>query len=197
MDGAWLRRLRWRRRGAWMWPAFIALTVGDALIGHALPPDGDGWDAVGAGIAMGAANLFAIVVLAAPVTLGLRRARPDLPKVVARDYSGTAAMCLITAVLLIAGLVNRASVQSDQNAMSDAIKRAQAYVGDRAPDRFKRDLGNVNTYVIQAGSVYRVCVPSVDGSRFYCVVVNVDKPFSRSVTFAGSESNQLLSQGFN
>ena len=91
---------------------------------------------------MGAANLFAIVVLAAPVTLGLRRARPDLPKVVARDYSGTAAMCAITAVLLITGLVNRAHVQSDHNAMTDAIKRAQAYVGDRAPDQFKRDLGN-------------------------------------------------------
>jgi hypothetical protein len=41
MDGAWLTRMRWRRRGAWMWPAFVALTVVDAFVVHALPPDGD------------------------------------------------------------------------------------------------------------------------------------------------------------
>ena len=41
MDAAWLARMRWRRRGAWLWPTFAAALVADALIGHALPPAGE------------------------------------------------------------------------------------------------------------------------------------------------------------
>src|SRR5438445_11890025 len=38
---AWLSRIRWRRRGAWLWPSVLAFTVIDAIVGHALPPQGE------------------------------------------------------------------------------------------------------------------------------------------------------------
>ena len=41
MGGGWLARVRWRRRGAWLWPAFIAATLADGLVGHLLPPAGE------------------------------------------------------------------------------------------------------------------------------------------------------------
>ena len=47
MDGAWVARARWRRRGAWLWPAFAAFTIADAVIGHELPPAGDAETIVG------------------------------------------------------------------------------------------------------------------------------------------------------
>ena len=36
------RRLRWRLRGAWQWPAFIVLTLVDALLVARLPFQGEG-----------------------------------------------------------------------------------------------------------------------------------------------------------
>src|SRR5947209_3722677 len=49
MDAVWPRRLRWRRRGAWLWPAFVAATVVDAVIGHVLPAGGDAESLAGVG----------------------------------------------------------------------------------------------------------------------------------------------------
>jgi hypothetical protein len=195
MGEGWLRRMHWRRRGAWMWPAFVALSVADAAIGHALPPAGDGWNPVGAGIAMAAANLLGIVVLSAPARLALARLRPDLPRVVAKDYAGTGAMLAISLALLAAGLANRGEVARDRRAMADAIVRAQAYIGARAPDRFRRNVEHVDTFAIQPGRVYRTCVPSVAGRQDYCVVVRLWLPVGRSVSFDGYEPNSVLAQG--
>ena len=36
-----LTRLRWRLRGAWLWPSFLVLSLADATIIHAMPPAGD------------------------------------------------------------------------------------------------------------------------------------------------------------
>ena len=55
--------------------------------------------------------------------------------------------------------------------MQDAIKRAQAYIGDRAPAEFRRNLAYVDTFAIQPGSIYRTCVPSDYRRRTYCVIV--------------------------
>lgn len=195
MDGDLLRRLHWRRRGAWMWPAFVGLTLGDAAIAHALPPIGDGWNAVGAAIAMAALNLLGIVVLSPAGRLMLQRLRPDLPRVVAKDYAGTSAMFALTLALLAVGLANQGQVARDRRAMSEAIVRAQAYIGDRAPDRFRRNVAHVNTYAIQPGSIYRTCVPSAGGGQTYCVVVRLALPYARSVRFDGYEPNSLLAQG--
>ena len=40
----WPTRVRWRLRGAWMWPTFVALTLLDGLVLHLLPPVGTGVD---------------------------------------------------------------------------------------------------------------------------------------------------------
>src|SRR4051794_41846030 len=37
----WVTRLRWRMRGAWLWPAFIALTVAEGVALDLLPISGD------------------------------------------------------------------------------------------------------------------------------------------------------------
>ena len=167
MDGARLShahdrlvRMRWRRAGAWLWPSFIALVVVDAVIGNLLPPAGTSESLMAAGLLALLANLLAVLLLSRPLGMLLRRLRPDMPKVVARDYGGTVAVLAITGVIVIAGVAHRSAIQGTQRAMQDAITRAQAWIGDRAPDEFRRNLQFVSLLAIQSGSIYRACVPN-------------------------------------
>jgi hypothetical protein len=197
MESAWLARARWRRRGAWLWPTFAILTLADAVFGHALPPAGESQSLLGAMLAAVFLNLIAIVLLSVPFGAALRRARPDMPRVVARDYGGTTALLVVSGALLIAGVVHRPSVASHRDAMHDAISRAQAWIGDRAPAEFRQNIQYVSAVAIEPGSIYRMCVPSVSDPRhhFYCVVVKTHLPFAESVRFDGHESNADFSRG--
>jgi hypothetical protein len=178
-----------------MWPAFVALTVADGVIGHLLPPAGDSQTVFGSILIGGALNLLAVLFLSRPLGALLRRRRPDLPAIVARDYAGTTGLAAVTAVILAVGLGHRSTVVDNDRAMADAITRAQAYIGDRAPAEFRRNLASISAYPIQPGSVYRVCVRSSDRTRTYCVVVKRALPFGRSVSFSGYEPNDVLAQG--
>jgi hypothetical protein len=201
MDGARLTprarlvRMRWRRAGAWLWPAFIALTIADAVIGHALPPVGATESLAAAALLALFLNLLAVLLLSRPIGGLLRHMRNDLPGIIARDYAGTLVVVAVTATLATAGLVHRSAIEASQRAMRDAVARAQAWIGDRAPAEFRRNLQFVNMLAIQAGTIYRACVPSTDGTRSYCVIVNRRLPFERSVTFSGYEPNSSLGAG--
>jgi hypothetical protein len=195
MDGAWLTRMRWRRRGAWMWPAFVGLTVMDAFVVHALPPDGDSEGLITALWFAGFWNFVAVAFVAHPAGALLRRVRRDLPRVVARDYAGTWLVIAIAVALFGAGLSNRSTVSANGAAMRDAVVRAIAWIGFRAPPSFRAEVRHATTVTIQAGSLYRTCVPSPDGQRTYCVVVNDREPVNRSVRFAGYESNASFVNG--
>ena len=100
MDGARIRRLRWRLRGAWLWPTFVVLIVVDTLIGHELPPQGDGQSAASAMLVAMLAMLLGIILLAPALALLMRRRGSDMPVVVARDYAGTVVVLLISGALL-------------------------------------------------------------------------------------------------
>ncbi len=194
MDGASLVRVRWRLRGAWRWPAFIGLIVADAVLGHALPPVGEAQSVPAAALDGLMLNLVAVLLLTRPVGALIRRRRRDLPTVVARDYAATWVVLGVTAVFLAAGLAHRSSVQSDQAAMQEATARAQAWIGDRAPPEFRRRITRLSLLEIQAGRVYRACATSAT-ARTFCVVVDVKRPWGRSVRFAGYEPNSMFSQG--
>jgi hypothetical protein len=195
MDGAWVARVRWRRRGAWLWPTFATLTIADALIGHQLPPAGDGQTVVAAALLGCALNLIGVIVLSWPTALLIRRARSDLPMIVARDYGGTLVVAVVTAALLAVGLAHRSTVVAHREALHEATARAEAWIGDRAPTEFRRNAASMSVFVIQAGRIYRACVRSVDGVRSYCVVVDDNLPPERSVRPAGSEPNSGLAAG--
>lgn len=195
MEAGWLARLRWRRRGAWLWPTFVAFTAVDAVVGHALPASGDSEALPAAAIAALVLNLLAVLLLSRPLGALLRRRRGDLPGVVARNYAGTGVVVVVTVALLAAGLAHHNAIVANQRAMRDALSRAQAWIGDRAPAAFRRHVALLDTFAIQPGSVYRICAPSDDGRRSYCVVVNTQAPFPRGVRFDGYESNDVFSRG--
>jgi hypothetical protein len=167
----------------------------DAIFGHLLPPAGQTQSIVAAALLALLANLLAIVLCSRPLGALLRRARPDLPVVVARNHAGVGVICAVALILLSVGLAHRGSVMAVQRTQRDAVVRAQAFIGARAPDEFRRNLQYVSVFAVQVGEIYRICVPSVGGSRDYCVVVNTRAPFATSVSFAGYEPNSLFSEG--
>ena len=195
MDGAWFTRMRWRRRGAGMWPAFVVLTVVDGFVLHALPPDSDSLNLVAAFLLAGFWNFVAVAVIAHPVGAILRRARPDLPRMIARDYAGTWLVVGIAFVIVGVGLAHRSTISSNRAAMHDAIVRAVAWIGYRAPPEFRGELRRASTLTVQPGVLFRTCVPSSDGTRTYCVMVNDREPVDRSVHFAGYEPNTTFEAG--
>jgi hypothetical protein len=198
MDAAPLVRLRWRLRGAWLWPLFVVLMLADGVIHQQLPITGDDPGSFAGGALFGAVlSLIAIVVLAGPLGRVVRRVRPDMPRVVANNYAGAFTTIAITAVILSAGLIHRHVITDDLNHLNDATARAEAYIGAHAPSQFQDDLGRLSTYEVQPPEIYRTCATadSAADPRFYCVVVNRRRPFGKGVYYDGSESNTLLAQG--
>jgi hypothetical protein len=195
MGGGWLARVRWRRRGAWLWPAFIAATLADGLVGHLLPPAGESQTVASALLIGLFLNLIGVILLSRPVGALIRRARHDLPRLIARDYGGTIVVLAIASGVLGVGLLHRGSVLADQRSLRDATIRAQAFIGAHAPAQFRANTGAASTFAIQDGSIYRVCVPSTDRKHTYCVIVNTSLPFAHSVSFGGYEPNSMFAAG--
>jgi hypothetical protein len=177
-----------------MWPSFALLTIADAVIGHELPPAGDTQTVVAAALLGCAFNIAGVVVLSWPLSKLLRRARPDLPQIVARDYAGTAVMSILAIALFVVGLAHRSAVIAHRDALREATVRAEAFIGDRAPAEFRRDAAEINTFTIQPGSMYRSCVAGGDG-RSYCVIVRPQLPLDQSVRYAGGEPNSVFASG--
>jgi hypothetical protein len=193
MDAGWLRRLRWRRRGAWLWPAFPLAMVADTAIGVRLPAAGESQSLLAAAVAALVLNALGVVALSRALGWLVRRSRPDLPAVVARDYAGTTILVAIAAALLFAGLNHRQTILGHRRAQATAVRRAQAYISARAPREFRRGAEWVNTFAIEAGRIYRACVQGVQDGRFYCVIVDLEG----GVRFSGYEPNSVFSEGVN
>ncbi len=170
MDGASLRRLRWRLRGAWMWPAFLVLTPLAALIVHLNPIQGEGTGLVPAFLLAGFLNLLAMAVLAPAVAILVRRRRPDLPKLVARDYAGAGLIVLVTAGLAVAGLAHAPAVDAQHNAAGAQAAAVQRYVLASAP-AYHAGLGQTDTVRIDR-DLWRTCIPGPAGRRRLCLYVD-------------------------
>jgi hypothetical protein len=194
-EGTWLARIRWRRRGAWLWPVFTACVVIDAVVGHLLPPVGESQSLVAAALLGLVLNVIGVLLLSRPLGAVIRSKRPDLPTVVARNYAGTCVVVSIAILLLVVGLAHRPAINAEQHSVNDAVARAEAWIGDRAPANFRRNVARVNMFAIEPGSVYRACVPSDDQLRTYCVIVKTHLPLARSVSFDGYEPNSVFAEG--
>ncbi|MGA9859089.1 MAG: hypothetical protein WBQ18_14590 [Solirubrobacteraceae bacterium] len=178
-----------------MWPAFVATALADGLIAYVRPFVGDRQSFAGGVLGGLILNLLAVLLLSRPFGRLLRRRADGLPSVVAANYGGTLAVGLVSVALLAIGLVRHDSLVDTQRVLSDAIVRAEAYIGDHAPAEFRVNVAHPDTYTIQTGSRYRVCVPSRYRPRYYCVIVKPALPLAQSVTYAGSEPNWTLATG--
>ena len=174
VERVWHRRLRWRLRGAWQWPAFMALTLVDAVLLVLLPPyDGAPENLFPGVLLAGFANLLAVVVLAPVLGRALRRRRPDLPRFVASNYAGAAMVAGITVLLLAGGLAHRSAAQAEEGRRQTVAAALHAYVVEQAP-QYRDSLGAVDTIRIDT-DYYRACIPGDDARHWFCLFVTTDQ----------------------
>jgi hypothetical protein len=175
MEAMWSSRMRWRMRGAWMWPAFAAFTVIDGMLIHLQPIAGDGTAMVPAFLLAAFFNLLAVGVLAPMAGWVVRRRwRPDLPRAIAHDYAGTALLFVVAAGVLVAGLANRGSAdeaRADFSAQSAAVRRWAAVA---APAAYRRNVNHADTLKLDT-DLFRTCLPGPDPKRALCVYVTTDQ----------------------
>jgi 4-amino-4-deoxy-L-arabinose transferase-like glycosyltransferase len=174
VERVWHRRLRWRLRGAWQWPAFVVLTLVDAALLVLLPPyDGAPQHLFPGVLLAGFVNLIALILLAPPLGRALRRRRPDLPRLVAANYAGATLVVAITALLGAAGLAHRSSDQAETDRRQAVAAAMHAYVMQQAP-QFRDSLGAIDTIRIDT-DYYRACIPGEDVRHFFCLFVSTDQ----------------------
>jgi hypothetical protein len=173
-ERVWHRRLRWRLRGAWQWPAFVALTLVDGILLVVLPPYDGAPENVFPGVLLaGFVNLLAIAVVAPALGALLRRRRPDLPRPIAAHYAGAALLVAIAALLVAGGLLHRSAV-ADEEARERAIATAMHDYVLREEPQLRGSLGTVDLIRIDE-DLYRACVPRREAGRWLCLFVSTDQ----------------------
>jgi hypothetical protein len=179
----WPRRLRWRLRGAWQWPAFAVLTLVDGLIIHVLSPTGGSVDVFLGVIVASFANLFLVGVAAPWLARRLveRQRRGEAatgvggpPEDVVRDRTGTALLCAGTLALAAAGLGLQPVIVSETEETEENARVVQAYVETHAGEEVRRNLETANTIRLGAG-FFRTCIALDDRTRAYCLLVDVNE----------------------
>jgi len=169
-----LTRLRWRMRGAWLWPTFIAATLGEAVLLTLLPFYGDGpGGLVPAALIAGFTNLFFVAVVAPLIARRVRRVRPDLPKLIAENYTGTALVCAVALAFLAAGLLNRPAVLAERGDRQAQFAAVHDYVTSQAP-AYRDRLASADSLRVKR-DLYRTCVPGSDPKRWLCLFVETDQ----------------------
>jgi hypothetical protein len=174
MERVWHRRLRWYFRGATQVPAFVVLTAVNGVLLARLPFYGEGPGGIVPGILLaGFLNLFVVAVVAPLGARVLRRVRPDLPRIVARDYAGTMLLAAITALLVAGGLLHRPALADEQDDERAVVASVHDYVLSRAPE-YRDGLAEIDAIRIVPDE-YRACVPGADPRRWLCLIVSTDQ----------------------
>jgi hypothetical protein len=169
-----LVRLRWRLRGAWLWPVFAVLTLAETLLLHWLPLAGQGTDFIPALLLAGSLNLIAVALLGGLGGYALRRLRPDMPKVVADNYAGTIVLALVAVTFVTVGLVHHPEVVDRRAAFSAQSRAVQRWVQVNGDDFAIGHLDRADTLPIDE-DLWRTCVPGPDPKRWLCLIVDTSK----------------------
>jgi len=192
VEPLWRNRLRWRLRGALQWPAFVVLTLADAILLGQLPIAGDGGTAfVPALLLAGFFNLLAVAVVAPLAGRLLQRRRTDLPVVVASDHAGTVLLVCVSVGLLTGGLIHHDAVRDTEHDLMVQRTAALQYMRTTAPAEFRRSLPATTTIKME-DELYRTCTPGPDPDRWFCVYVATDTSPPGVTADANRESNESL-----
>jgi hypothetical protein len=185
-----LTRLRWRLRGAWQWPTFVVAVGADTLLLHLLPIAGNSTGVAAAALLGLFFNLVAVAVLAPLLGSLLRRVRGDLPRIVARDYAGTALLTATAALIALLGVLHQPAVDAHDRmfrSLSDAVR---GFVELRAPAGVQRNVNQADVLQLDA-VLFRACVPGPT-RRAWCMLVDTAGPKPRIRLDSSSSPNSTF-----
>jgi hypothetical protein len=194
----WASRLRWRLRGAWMWPTFVVVTLLDGLVLHLLPPVRTGVDPI-PGILLAT---FGNLILVGALTPWLARrlharhatapppAPPEAAREVLADRVGTAVLVAGLAGVLAAGLAARPVVVSETEDTEENARVVRNHILRSGDQELARNLETANTIRLGEG-YFRTCVARDDRRRHYCVFVDVRREPPKVVKDPSAEPNSV------
>jgi hypothetical protein len=173
-EALWSSRMRWRMRGATLWPTFALAVAVDAVLLDVLPISGDDGPGLFAAVILaGILNLIVVAVAAPLIGLVVRRRRPQTPKVIATDQAGTALLVLATLGIAALGLAHRPAVRAADADLATQAALTRSFVLGHAPLEYQSRVDRLNTWK-QGPHLYRTCVRGPDPRRSFCVIVNTD-----------------------
>jgi hypothetical protein len=201
----WPARLRWRLRGAWLWPAFVLFTLADGVLLHLLPPVRLGFTSEGMTLVFGViVATFANLVLVGAVAPWLARRLTERPAATASgtlgtvphqvrrelvlDRVGTALLAAGLLGVLAAGLGSREVVVADTKATETNANLVRAYVQHSHSAELRRNLETANTIKLGTG-YFRTCIAHDDRRRAYCFYVDTTKNPTRLTRDPSAEPN--------
>lgn len=188
-------RLRWRFRGAWMWPAFVLVTVADAFVLSQLPPVRTGMPLLTGLLIALFSNLFFVCASVVLGTMLLARRRLiEGPGEAIRDvYTsriGTGFMVVGLLITVVLGLAARPNVVVETEAREQNAEAVRDFVLASSDDEVIRNLDTANS--IRLGEDYfRTCVALDDRERFFCVFVDTDRTPPNVVKDPSAEPNSV------
>ena len=166
-SGGRLRRLS----GAWLWPTFVVATLLDMALLHWLPIAGEASGWIAALLLAGSLNVLAIALLGGLGGAVLRRRRRDLPKVVADNYAGLAALAAVGLAFLVAGLVHRPELAARKEGFAQQSTAVRLWVEANGDDFARAHVDAADTVLVDR-DLYRTCVPGPDPKRWLCLIVD-------------------------
>jgi hypothetical protein len=174
-ERVWPARLRWRLRGAWQWPTFIAMTVIDAVVLAELPFSGEDGSLMGGLLGAGFLNLAIVAVLAPLGGWVLHRRRPQHPRAVAADRAGTALLVALGVAFLAGGIANRSHVTAARGDYAAGLAAARRWFAHNEPAVYVAHGGQESVWH-PGGALFRTCLPSAQPGRDVCVYVDTSGP---------------------
>ena len=180
----WARRMRWRLRGATVWPAFVVATLLDGLILDLLPPVATtGLNYLEGVLIATFGNLFLVGALAPFLSKRLAQRRqvapaggspPVIEAELLRDRVGTALLAAGVVASLASGLANRPLIVSETEASEENAEVVRDYVNHSGDEELRRNIETANTIRLGEG-YFRTCIARDDRSRFVCLLVDTEK----------------------
>ena len=171
----WQSRLRWRLRGAMLWPAFVAAVVIEAVLLDRLPVSGDDGPGLFAAVLLAGFGNLVVVAVAAPLAgRWLRRRRPGMPAVTATDRAGAVLVAAGGALVVALGVAHHSSVRAAHADLDAQAAAARRFFVSQAPREYQANVHHLDT-IKQGEQLYRTCVAGPDPRRAFCVFVNTDQ----------------------
>jgi hypothetical protein len=179
-SAVWPARLRWRLRGALLWPLFWTLTLLDAVLLAVLPISGTGPPFVGALLLAGFINLIGVAVLGRVGAWALRRRDPAVPGIVAEDRAGCVLLLTVTATLVAGGVLHAPARDAAERALRRQADVVRAYVLAHGAPEYRAHIGQLDTQQ-HGDDFFRTCVPGDEGDHPLCLLIDTshDPPLVR------------------
>lgn len=178
----WPARMRWRLRGAWMWPSFVAITLLDGILLHKLPPVRTGVDLIPGFLVATFANLILIGAVGPWLARRLWKRRPAAdPSAPAKaqfevlsDRIGTGLLMAGVLGILAVGVSARPVVVSETEDTERAAFALIHYIESSGNDELIRNRDTAQTARLSE-DYFRTCIRRDDERRYFCFFIDTSR----------------------